>query len=79
VTAARDGRVDRLFMTRDDELWGRVLDSENRIVVHGAVIEGDVDLLNDAALMTLRQGGSVTLVERRALPDSRLAAAILRY
>ena len=79
VTAARDGRVDRLFMTQDGELWGRILDSENRIVVHGAAIAGDVDLLNDAALMTLRRAGSVTLVARSALPGSRPAAAILRY
>jgi hypothetical protein len=39
---------------------------------------GDIDLLDYAALMTLREGGSVTLVERSALPPPSLSAAILR-
>jgi hypothetical protein len=41
--------------------------------------EGDIDLLNFAVVMTLRQGGSVMLVQREALPPPRLSAAILRY
>jgi hypothetical protein len=47
--------------------------------VHGSPVEGDIDLLNYVAVMTLRQGGSVTIVEPNALPRSAFVAAILRY
>jgi Bacterial archaeo-eukaryotic release factor family 3 len=79
VKAARYARVDTLFLTGDDHLWGAFDEAEERIVAHGSPAEGDIDLLDYAALMALRQGGSVTLVERTALPPPGLSAAILRY
>jgi hypothetical protein len=47
--------------------------------MHADPVPGDVDLLDYAAVMTLRQGGQVRLVERPALPPKAPAAAILRY
>ena len=79
VKAARYARVDTLFLTGDDHLWGSFDESEDRVVAHGSSADGDVDLLDFAALMTLRQGGSVTLVAREALPPPGISAAILRY
>jgi hypothetical protein len=79
VTAARYARVDNLFLARDDELWGRVDETEDRIIAHGNAVEGDIDLFNYAAVMTLRHKGTITLVEQRALPRSGRIAAILRY
>ena len=79
VKAARYARVDTLFLTGDDHLWGRFDESEDRVVAHGSAADGDIDLLDFAALMTLRQGGSVTFVEREALAPPGLSAAILRY
>jgi stalled ribosome rescue protein Dom34 len=78
VKAARHGRVDTLFLTGSDHLWGKI-ESDDRLVAHGSAAEDDFDLLNYAALMTLRQGGSVMLVDRTQLPAPRLSAAILRY
>jgi hypothetical protein len=49
------------------------------VMAHGSPGPGDVDLLDYAALMTLRQGGQVTLVGRAELPPSAPTAAILRY
>jgi hypothetical protein len=49
------------------------------VTAHGSPAPGDVDLLDYAALMTLRQGGQVMLVGRAKLPPSARAAAILRY
>lgn len=72
-------RVDTLFPTGDDHLWGWFDKSEDRIVAHGSAADGDIDLLDFAALMTLRQGGSVIRVAREALPPPGLSAAILRY
>jgi hypothetical protein len=79
VKAARYARVDTLFLTSDDHLWGRFDEPEDRVVAHGSAADADIDLLDFAALMTLRQGGSVMLVAREALPPPGLSAAILRY
>jgi hypothetical protein len=79
IKSARYARVDTLFLAGDDHLWGWFDESEDRVVDHGTAADGDIDLLDFAALMTLRQGGSVRLVAREALPPPGLSAAILRY
>jgi hypothetical protein len=79
VKAARYARVDTLFLSGDDHLWGWFDESEDRVAAHGSAADGDIDILDFAALMTLRQGGSVMLVAREALPPPGLSAAILRY
>jgi Bacterial archaeo-eukaryotic release factor family 3 len=79
VKAARYARVDTLFVSGDEHLWGVFDEAEDRVVAHGSAAEDDADLLDYAALMTLRQGGSVMVVERAALPPPGLSAAILRY
>jgi hypothetical protein len=79
VKAAVHGRVDRLFLTPESQLWGSYDEAAERVVAHGhAVGEDDDDLLDYAALMTLRQGGHVTLVDRNALGRD-IAAAVLRW
>ncbi|HEY3908289.1 MAG TPA: hypothetical protein VGM07_00185 [Stellaceae bacterium] len=79
VRAARYARIDTLFLCGDEHLWGEFDEGADRIVAHQSAAAGDVDLLDYAALMTLRQGGRVMLVDRPALPPPGLAAAILRY
>jgi hypothetical protein len=79
VKGARYGRIDRLFLSDGQPLWGFFNESEDRVVAHREPIEGDDDLLDYAALMTLRQGGNVTLVDPSQLPPATPAAAILRY
>jgi hypothetical protein len=63
VKAVRYARVDTLFLAGDDHLCGWFDEAEDRIVAPGSAADGDIDLLDFAALMTLRQGGSVMLVE----------------
>ena len=79
VKAARYARVDTLFLTGDGHLWGWFDQSEDRVVAHGAAAEGDIDLLDYAALMTLRQGGSVTLVERTMQVTQNRVSLLLRH
>ena len=79
VKAARYGRVDRLFLSDGQPLWGSFDEANDRVVAHREPGEGDDDLFDYAALMTLRQGGNVTLVDRAQLPPAGPAAAILRY
>jgi hypothetical protein len=79
VKAARYARIDTLFLSGDERLWGQFDEGEDRVLAHGSKGAGDVDLLDYAALMALRHGGSVMLVDRAALPPPGMAAAILRY
>lgn len=79
VKAAHYGRVDQLFLGGGDHLWGRFDPETEHVTAHDAPVEGDDDLLDYAALMTLRQGGHVTLVDCTRLPPEGPAAAILRY
>jgi hypothetical protein len=79
IGAARQGRVDMLFVAREAHLWGRIDEAGGPIAVHEEAAEGDTDLLNYAALMTLRHGGGVAAVDRALLPASGPAAALLRY
>ena len=79
VKAARYGRIDRLFLCEGQPLWGSFDEAHDRVIAHRDPSEGDDDLLDYAALMTLRQGGNVTLVDRSQLPPTGPAAAILRY
>jgi Bacterial archaeo-eukaryotic release factor family 3 len=79
VKAARHARVDTLFLSGDEHLWGKFDETEDRVETHGNAAEDDIDLLDYAALMTLRHKGPIILAERTALPPPGLAAAILRY
>src|SRR5438105_2663536 len=79
VKAARYGRIDRLFLCEGQPLWGSFDEAHDRVIAHRDPREGDDDLLDYAALMTLRQGGNITLVDRTQLPPTGPAAAILRY
>ena len=79
VKGARYARVEQLFLCRDTRLWGFFMEGQDRVVVHPEPADGDEDLFDYAALMTLRQGGNVALVDRGQLPPNGAAAAILRY
>ena len=72
-----------VFLLPGRPVGGRLIEAGDqagdRIVAHDEKAEDDDDLLNYAAVMTLRQGGDVTLVEPAQLPPPGLAAAILRY
>jgi hypothetical protein len=79
IGAAREGRIETLFVGRDAHIWGRIDETSGQVVVHEAAAEDDIDLLDRAALLTLRQGGGVAASERALLPAPGLAAALLRY
>lgn len=78
LPAARHGRVEALFLACDTDVWGR-LDSLERVVVHGAAEEGDEDLLDAAALFSLRHGGKVYGSSRGQVPGGSDVAAVFRY
>jgi hypothetical protein len=62
---------------RDPAAWFD--ERHDRIVAHRDPAPGDDDLLDCAAVMTLRQGSAVIVVDRTQLRPAGPAAAILRY
>ena len=79
VAAAREGRVDTLFLAQDATLHGSVDPDSGEAQVAGSAKAGPVDLLDLAARQTLLGGGEVCLVAPKLLPGDAAMAAILRY
>lgn len=79
VMAATEGRVDTLIAGIDAHLWGRY-DARNRsIQVLDAHSLDSEDLIDLAAVETLRHGGQVYAVPREHVPDGRELAATYRF
>ena len=79
VKAARYARVDTLFLPDSGQAWGRFDEDRDQVTVRGTPEAGDVDLLDQAGVDTLRNGGAVFIVSREDLPLGAPAAAVLRY
>lgn len=73
VTAAREGRVDQLFVSEEAT---SAVSPDLRGIEAGPVLPDPVD---EAARWTLRNGGGVWVVAPHRLPDGVLMAATLRY
>ncbi|MBN2385673.1 MAG: hypothetical protein JXB85_01550 [Anaerolineales bacterium] len=79
VRAAYHGRVSVLFVALDEHVWGFFEPGQDRPVSHRRWMPGDRDLLDYAAVQTLRGHGTVYAVERAAIPAESSIAAIFRY
>jgi hypothetical protein len=79
VAASIEGRVDTLWVSMQDEVWGRVDEETNVITVHTQRQPGDFDLLDRAAVQALKAGARLYTVDRERVPDRSIAAAMLRY
>jgi hypothetical protein len=79
LRAAREGRVEYLFVARDRALLGRYDADAGRLIVHGQS-EGDgEDIADLAAHETLLHAGQVEVTTRERLPSGGIMAALLRY
>lgn len=79
VRAAADGRVETLFVAAGTQRWGRFDPASREADVGGERRPGDEDLLDVAAVQTLRTGGAVYVVEPDRVPGGELVAAVLRH
>ncbi|MFN2355437.1 MAG: hypothetical protein ABR512_13070 [Desulfopila sp.] len=81
ITAAFDGRVENLFVTENEQIWGK-FDPEKRQVIVKKSSEGDgpfVDLLDEAVFCTLQKKGAVFVKTRDTMPSDTIVCAYLRY
>lgn len=78
IPSASQGRVDSLFIAAEAEQWGFVADMNNEVTLHDKLKPESYDLLNFAAVQTLRHGGSVYVLPRDKVPGESMAA-LYRY
>lgn len=79
LPAARDGRVEALLLACDADLWGRLDDREGTVHIHAKPEEGDEELLDAAARLSLLHGGKVYGVGLDEVPGGGALAAVFRY
>lgn len=79
VKAAFYGRVEILFVASDVQLWGDFDEQLNAVVMHTEFHPGDQDLLDLAALHTIKNGGTVYASSGEVVIGGGKLAAIFRY
>ncbi len=77
--AAKDGRVETLFVPVGKQKWGKFDSKTNELRINQTAKPGDKDLLCVASTRTLQKGGKVFVVLPEQMPDRSSIAAILRY
>lgn len=76
IAAASQGRVQTLFVARDEQAWGIFDPSTGRAELHSQESTGDVNLIELAAAQTLAHGRQVYPVTRAEIPSQAAIAAV---
>lgn len=79
LLAAAEGKVATLFIDNDAEVWGTYDASRRSIEIHQDAGPGEQDLVELAAIETLRNGGDVYAVDASETPGHQPAVAVCRY
>lgn len=80
VPAAFDGRIETLFIARDQQRWGHFDQQSREIQLEEEPTDSNEDLLDLAAVRTYMTGGTVYALDTEQLPEKgRPVAAIFRY
>jgi hypothetical protein len=81
VAAAFDGRVDKLLLSVEAQVWGN-FNPDTGKVIHGSdgqSKQNDLALLDFAAMKTLQNGGAVYTLPQDEMPTDSPIAAVFRY
>lgn len=79
LSAAHDGRIDRVFVAADSEIWGTYDPVARRISLEDAPRVDNYGLLDDVARETIGHAGEVFLVPRIGVPSGGPLAATFRW
>ncbi|UKO97226.1 baeRF7 domain-containing protein [Nostoc sp. UHCC 0870] len=79
VPAAYYQKVDTLFVSLGQQLWGKFDPDTMTVDLHPEPQPDDEDMLDFAAVHTFLNGGHVYTVEPEEMPNNQLVAAIFRY
>jgi hypothetical protein len=81
VTAAFNGRVDKIILSVEAQVWG-AFDHETGKVIHRSdqqSKENNLALIDFAAMKTLQNGGSIYALSQAEMPTDSPIAAVFRY
>lgn len=79
LRAARDGRVDELFVVEDAEIWGTFDPESGTVTTRDESGTGAEELLNVAVIQVYDRRGAVWVLDRESLPGGTALCAIFRY
>ncbi len=79
VRAAHYGQIDTLFVARAGHRWGRFDQQTGRVQFHDEAGPENRDLLDEAAVYALKNGGTVYVMGPDVMPGETAVAAVLRY
>lgn len=79
VPAAYFKKVDTLFVSVSDKVWGEFHPKFNKANIHTEEQDNSNELLNFAAMHTILNGGTVYAVNSGQVPGGKKIAAIYRY
>jgi hypothetical protein len=79
LNAAHQGRVDTLFVQRGAQIWGSYDPTARSMRQDHEPTAKNEDLLDLAALQTIRNSGTAYLLEKAKMPEEKTIAAIYRY
>jgi hypothetical protein len=79
IPAAKQGRIDSLFLQQGHELWGSFDRSSNETQLHSQPADGDEELASLAAEQTFLNGGAVFFCDQAHSPRTAPMTALMRY
>ena len=79
VPAAHFGRVETLFTAIGQQQWGQFDNQSGKVQLCETTEADAVDLLDDAAVQPLLNGGTVYAVSPQEIPDDAAITAVFRY
>ncbi len=79
IPATYYGRVSHLFVKRNEHIWGTFDDMTNELNFTDQHAEGAQDLVDNAVVQTLLNGGEVFLLDEDKILAQSALAAIFRY
>ncbi len=81
VAAAFHGRVDKLVLSIENQLWGTFNFDTREVILdlEGQSKQNNLALLDFAAMKTLQNGGAVYALPQDEMPSKSPVAAVLRY
>jgi hypothetical protein len=79
IPAAYYSQVSHLFVTKGEHIWGHFDEMANELQIHETPDQGGEDLIDQAVVKTIANGGEVFLLDKEKMPVDAEMAALLRY
>ena len=79
IPAAHYKRVWHLFVQKDEHIWGKFDEHNNKLTIHDTQQDGDECLIDKAVIKTILNAGEVHVLPKDRMPGGSQIAALMRY